>query len=202
MCHAQQNARLSLLKTWVQRPRGGHWQARRDEPRGRVRSKNIPRGSVGARRTGSTRTAPGFDARRTDGPLAKGDPLTGTYHSSSIATRSSIRRRQNAVQSFRRREFITLLGGAAAAWPLPARAQQPGKSHRVSFLALVPGEDGTLMQPLLERLHELGYSEGKNMTFEYRSAEGCPERLPSLALELVRANPDVLIAGFGARGAG
>ena len=41
------------------------------------------------------------------------------------------------------------------------------------------------MQPLLERLHELGYSEGKNMTFEYRSAEGRPERLPSLALELV-----------------
>jgi hypothetical protein len=53
------------------------------------------------------------------------------------------------------------------------------------------------MQPLLERLHELGYSEGKNMTFEYRSAEGRPERLPSLALELVRANPDVLIAGSG-----
>ena len=126
-----------------------------------------------------------------------GDPLTGTCHSSSIATRSSIRRRQNAVQSFRRREFITLLDGAAAAWPLPARAQQPGKPHRVCFLARVPGEDGTLMQPLLERLHELGYSEGKNMTFEYRSAEGCPERLPSLALELVRANPDVLIAGFG-----
>src|SRR4029453_6234290 len=72
----------------------------------------------------------------------------------------------------RRRDFITLLGGTAAAWPLAVRAQQPGKSHRVSFLALVPGEDGTLMQALLERLHELGYREGKNMTFEYRSAEG------------------------------
>jgi putative ABC transport system substrate-binding protein len=53
------------------------------------------------------------------------------------------------------------------------------------------------MKAFLERLHELGYSEGKNMTFEYRSGEGRPERLPQLALELVRARPDVLIAGFG-----
>jgi putative ABC transport system substrate-binding protein len=53
------------------------------------------------------------------------------------------------------------------------------------------------MKPLLERLHELGYVEGKNMTFTYRSAEDHPERLPLLAAELVRANPDVLIAGFG-----
>jgi ABC-type uncharacterized transport system substrate-binding protein len=53
------------------------------------------------------------------------------------------------------------------------------------------------MQVLLERLHELSYREGKNMTFEYRSAEGHPERLPQLAMELVRARPDVLITGFG-----
>ncbi len=54
------------------------------------------------------------------------------------------------------------------------------------------------MKALLEHLHELGYREGRNMTFEYRSAEGRPERLPQLATELVRARPDVLIAGFGA----
>ena len=53
------------------------------------------------------------------------------------------------------------------------------------------------MKALVERLQELGYSEGRNMTFEYRSAEGRPERLPQLAMELVRARPDVLIAGFG-----
>jgi putative ABC transport system substrate-binding protein len=81
--------------------------------------------------------------------------------------------------------------------PLASEAQQVGKSHRISFLALTPGEDATLMKALLERLHELGYSEGKNMTFEYRSAEGRPERLPPLAMELVQARPDVLIAGFG-----
>ena len=98
----------------------------------------------------------------------------------------------------RRELIITLLGGAAAAWPLAARAQQSsGKSPRVSFLALVPREDATLMKALLERLHELGYSEGANMIFEYRSAEGRPERLGPLAMELVQAKPDVLVAGFG-----
>jgi putative ABC transport system substrate-binding protein len=85
----------------------------------------------------------------------------------------------------------------AAAWPLAARAQSGVKSHRVSFLALVPREDETLMKALLERLHELGYSEGTNLIFEYRSAEGRPDRLGQLAMELVQAKPDVLVAVFG-----
>jgi putative ABC transport system substrate-binding protein len=98
----------------------------------------------------------------------------------------------------RRREFITLLGGAATAtWPLALYAQQGGRPYRISFLALVPGEDATLMKALLERLHELGYSEGTNMIFKYRSAEGRPERLAPLAMELVQDKPDVLVAGFG-----
>src|SRR5215468_7251507 len=98
----------------------------------------------------------------------------------------------------KRRAFITLLGGAAAAWPLAARAQQQAtRSYRISFLAVVPGEDGTLMKALLERLHELGYSEGTNMTFKYRSAEAHPERLAPLAMELLQDRPDVLVAGFG-----
>jgi putative tryptophan/tyrosine transport system substrate-binding protein len=97
-----------------------------------------------------------------------------------------------------RRELIALLGGAVVAWPLGARAQQVGgKSYRISFLALVPEENATLMRALLERLHELGYHERTNMAFEYRSAEGHPERLGPLAMELVQAKPSVLIAGFG-----
>jgi putative tryptophan/tyrosine transport system substrate-binding protein len=92
-----------------------------------------------------------------------------------------------------RRGFIAGLA-AAAAWPLAARAQQP---YRIGYLALMSGEERTLMKPLLERLRELGYGEGGNLTLTYRSAEGRPERLAQLAAELVRANPDVLIAGFG-----
>src|SRR5262245_44321257 len=81
---------------------------------------------------------------------------------------------------------------------LAAQAQPAGKVWRIGYLALLPGEDQTtLMQALLERLRELGYSEGKNMTVEYRSAEGRPEQLPPLARELVHARPDVLLAGLG-----
>jgi putative ABC transport system substrate-binding protein len=98
--------------------------------------------------------------------------------------------------AMKRREFITLIGGAAAS-PLAAHAQQAAKSYRISYRALLPSEDTTLGKPLSQRLQELGYSEGKNMTFEYRSAEGRPERLNQLAVDLVSANPDVLIAGFG-----
>src|SRR5215813_10254802 len=80
---------------------------------------------------------------------------------------------------------------------LVAEGQPVGKTYRIGFLSLTPGENATLMKALLERLEELGYSEGKNMAFEYRSAEGRSEQLPQLAMELVRARPDVLIAGFG-----
>jgi len=96
----------------------------------------------------------------------------------------------------RRRLLLISLAGALAA-PLTAETQPAGKSYRISFLALTPGEDTTSVKALVERLHELSYIEGRNMTFEYRSAEGRPERLPQLAMELVRAGPDVLIAGFG-----
>jgi putative ABC transport system substrate-binding protein len=95
----------------------------------------------------------------------------------------------------RRRAFLVSVAGLLPA-PLAVEAQRAGKVYRVCFLALTPGED-TTMQPLLERLHELGYGEGKNMAFEYRSAEGHPERLSQMAGELVRGRPDVLIAGFG-----
>jgi putative tryptophan/tyrosine transport system substrate-binding protein len=93
----------------------------------------------------------------------------------------------------RRREVITLLGGAAT-WPLAARAQQPAKSYRVAYLALLDGQDSAVVK---QRLDELGYTEGKNLIFDFRSAEGQSGRLPQLAADLVRTKPDVLIAGFG-----
>lgn len=96
-----------------------------------------------------------------------------------------------------RREILVVLGAAAAAWPLRARAQPAEKSYRVGYLALLPGEDATLLKPFSQRLRELGYSEGKNLAIEYRSAEGRPERLGRLASELMQGNLDVLVAGFG-----
>jgi putative ABC transport system substrate-binding protein len=93
----------------------------------------------------------------------------------------------------RRRKFITLLGGAAV-WPFAANAQQAGKLFGIGYLSLLPGDDS---DTVLQRLHELGYSEGKNLRFDQRSADGRAERLPQLAAELVRTGPDVLIAGFG-----
>ena len=95
-----------------------------------------------------------------------------------------------------RRDFIGVLGGAVVL-PLTARAQQPGRSYRIAYLALLPGEDKTLATPFLQRLRELGYEEGKNVTLEYRSADGQSERLPQLAAELVQTRPDVLVTGFG-----
>ncbi|PWT92046.1 MAG: ABC transporter substrate-binding protein [Proteobacteria bacterium] len=96
----------------------------------------------------------------------------------------------------RRRTFMTLLGGAAVACPQALTAQQPARRYRVGYLALIPGEDKTLMRALLERLSELGLGES-NMKFTYRSAEGHPERLTGLAAELLVDQPDVLVAGFG-----
>jgi putative tryptophan/tyrosine transport system substrate-binding protein len=97
----------------------------------------------------------------------------------------------------KRREFITRLGSMAVAWPFAALAQRKSNSYRIGYLALLAGERTTLAKVFLQRLHELGYSEDKNMVFEYRSAEGQADRVPALAAELVRADPDVLVAGFG-----
>ncbi len=97
----------------------------------------------------------------------------------------------------RRRDFIALFGGAAAAsplWPLPLRAQQATKSYRVASLALVADQDPVIVK---QRLAELGYTEGENLIFDVRSAEGQLERLPQLAAELVTTDPDVIVAGFG-----
>ena len=93
----------------------------------------------------------------------------------------------------RRREFITLLGGAAA-WPLSARAQQPAKTYRIGFLG--PGsyaERKRDTDALRMGLRRLGYEEGRNIVIEYRWAEGRYDRLPELTAELVKLNVDVLI---------
>jgi putative ABC transport system substrate-binding protein len=94
----------------------------------------------------------------------------------------------------RRREFITLLGTAAAAWPLAAGAQQVGKVFRVGFLSSYSVESGkALLACLDDGLRQLGWVEGRNIHFDYRWSGGGATPLPALAAELVRLNPDLII---------
>jgi putative ABC transport system substrate-binding protein len=93
----------------------------------------------------------------------------------------------------KRRQFISLLGGAAAAWPLAARAQQ-SKVARIGALYIGLADSESFKKELQEGLRELGYVEGQNIALEFRSAEGKLERLPELAAELVRLKVDVIVA--------
>src|SRR5215467_14822894 len=99
----------------------------------------------------------------------------------------------------RRREFITLLGGSAAAWPLAAGAQQgigrTGKMPRVGMLMPGPAaHSAATLDPFYRGLHELGYIEGQNLTIERRDADWKPDRLPALAAELVGLRVDIIVA--------
>jgi putative ABC transport system substrate-binding protein len=94
----------------------------------------------------------------------------------------------------KRREFITLVGGAAAAWPLAARAQQAGKVPRIGFLGLAsPSTFASRLEAIRLGLRDFGYVEGTNITIEYRWAQGRYERLPELAAELVRSKVDLIL---------
>jgi putative tryptophan/tyrosine transport system substrate-binding protein len=94
----------------------------------------------------------------------------------------------------KRREFITLLGGAAAL-PIAARAQQTGKLPSLGFLtAGTPGAGSPGLPALIEGLRQLDWIENKTIVIEYRYAENRNDRLPELAAELVRLNVDVIVA--------
>jgi putative tryptophan/tyrosine transport system substrate-binding protein len=93
----------------------------------------------------------------------------------------------------RRREFIGIVGSSAAMWPLAAFAQQP-KVARIGALYIGTADAETFKNELREGMRELGYVEGQNIAFEFRSAEGKLDRLPELAAELVRLKVDVIVA--------
>jgi putative ABC transport system substrate-binding protein len=95
----------------------------------------------------------------------------------------------------KRREFITLLVGAGAGWPLAARAQQR-KLARIGALVLTSADAQSLGQALREGLREFGYAEGQNFALEFRSADGNTDRLPDLAADLARLPVDVIVATF------
>jgi putative tryptophan/tyrosine transport system substrate-binding protein len=102
----------------------------------------------------------------------------------------------------KRREFITLLGGAAAAWPLAARAQQPAKQHRIAIFhpaiptaLLTETGGGSAWRAFFAELRRLGYVEGENLIIERYSAEGHHERYADLARDIVARKPDLIVTG-------
>jgi putative ABC transport system substrate-binding protein len=96
----------------------------------------------------------------------------------------------------RRRDFLTLLGGAAAsvAWPLAARAQPPGKVARVGLLSAGSPRSARQWVALDQRLRELGYVEGHTLETAFRNPEGRVERFSAFAVELIHFQPDVIVA--------
>jgi putative tryptophan/tyrosine transport system substrate-binding protein len=102
----------------------------------------------------------------------------------------------------RRRNFITLFGGAAAAWPLRARAQHPARQRRIAIFhpaipttLLTETGGGSAWRAFFGELRRLGYVEGDNLLIERYSAEGHHERYAALAREIVSRSPDVIVTG-------
>src|SRR5262245_52497545 len=103
-------------------------------------------------------------------------------------------RRVTMASHIGRRKFIALLGGAAAAWPLAARTQQPAKLPTIGFFASATSEtQGRLVAAFVQRLRELGWIENRTVAIEYRWAEGRPERFAEIAAEFVRLEVNVIV---------
>jgi putative ABC transport system substrate-binding protein len=100
-------------------------------------------------------------------------------------------------ERMQRREFMALVGSATA-WPLAARAQQLERTRRISILSPGSSEHSdptfNMLKAFLQRLNELGYAEGENLTIERRFANGSSDQLGELAAELVRHKPDIIVA--------
>src|SRR5450830_972307 len=111
-------------------------------------------------------------------------------------------RHLSSGSDMRRREFITLLGGATAAWPLTALAQQPTMAV-IGFLAPGSAEsDAYRVIAFRQGLNESGYVEGQNFRIEYRWAEGHYDRLPAMATELVHLQVAMIAATSASRARG
>ena len=101
--------------------------------------------------------------------------------------------KRTSLPLLRRREFISLLGGAAA-WPLPAGAQQLGKPARIGLFASDNAVMGPASSAFLDELRNAGFIEGQNLVIDRKSTEQGSDALVAQALEMVRANSDVLVA--------
>src|SRR5262249_19134859 len=123
-------------------------------------------------------------------------PYAGPQCGADAARHS--RRGDRMTAKMKRREFITLLCGAAG-WPLAARAQQSGKLPTIGYLgASTPLFDSQRVAAFVQRLRELGWIEGRTVAIEYRWSEGRTDRYTEIAAEFVRFKVDVLVAWGGA----
>jgi ABC-type uncharacterized transport system substrate-binding protein len=103
--------------------------------------------------------------------------------------------------ALKRREFITLLGGAAVAWPLAARAQQRERMRRIGVLMALAADDPegqARLTAFVQGLQELGWTDGRNVQIDYRWPAGDAERIRRYAAELAALAPDIILAGGGA----
>jgi putative tryptophan/tyrosine transport system substrate-binding protein len=94
----------------------------------------------------------------------------------------------------KRREFITLLGGAAVAWPLGARAQEAGRTYHLGGLSTNP-RNAAYWLAMFDELRRLGFVEGQNLTIDWREFGPRPDLIPEFAAELVKAHLDVILVG-------
>src|SRR5207247_237410 len=97
-----------------------------------------------------------------------------------------------------RREFITLLSSAVAAWPLAVRAQQPGKTPRVGYIRAGTPHNDPFREEFVRGMRDLGYVEGRNIAYEFRHYGDDVESIPSLIGELLRSKVDIIVAGGNA----
>src|SRR5882757_3474919 len=94
-----------------------------------------------------------------------------------------------------RRRFLATLGGAVAAWPLAARAQQPGKTPRVGYIRAGTPRNDPFREEFVRGMRDLGYVEGRNIAYEFRHYGDDVESIPSLIGDLLRAKVDIIVVG-------
>jgi ABC transporter substrate binding protein len=133
---------------------------------------------------------------------AAGSQWSQRHPSPSMASvRGGLQTLLELLLGSKRREFIKLLGGAAATWPLAARAQQPvGKIFHIGYVGTLAADSlPKLPEAFRAGLRDLRYEEGRNIVIEFRWADGHYERLPALFSDLIRLNVDVLVT-YGTAG--
>src|SRR5262245_19818876 len=134
-------------------------------------------------------------ARRAVGQVRAGHQRSDGQDARPHSARHAARPRRRGYRMIRRREFITLLGGAAAAWPDAGFAQTSARPVVGCLVAGFKAGTERVFDGFSQGMRELGYVEGQNWTFEVRYADGDQARAKSLAEELVRIKPDVLVSG-------